>query len=213
MPLSSLAIDKLVARVGWAPLTPPAATGLSVDAPASDSDSGRMFNGFHKLATAENVFAAIPNPRANSNTDLNNALVSIRKQAVLKVVSSIFNNPKALYGTDTYGNVVDNTQTDYSDKVIALAGLFDDAIGYQGAMDVIELLISTPRLNPTQRAAGLAVSDLGIVLYGSTDGAGTRMDNGLAGKRNAALKAILDAFFFGADGKTQSLIVDISSGW
>lgn len=212
--MNQKAIDKLVDRVGWAPLLQPFATGISVDAAAAKTDSGRVFKAFHALATAENVYWTIPNPDANGNTEFNNTLLDLRKQAVLKVIDLVFvANPRAVTGTDAYGEPTDLSDTDYSDLAIRRAPLFDTAIGFQVACDVIEQLIATPRSNGRERSAGESIGDLKIELDGYTNEAGRKVAKGLYGKLSDAIKAITDVLFPLSKNEAKPVIRDASHLW
>jgi hypothetical protein len=44
--------------------------------------------------------------------------------------------------------------------------LFEDAVGYKVAISVLELFISTERLNTTERSAQMAISSLKLEIEG-----------------------------------------------
>lgn len=208
---SPQAVDTLTKRIGWAPIVPP--YPASVSTANAESTSGRTVAAFHRLATAENVLAHIPNWRAGeSDTALQASLADLRAQAVRKVLAAVFdNNVNARYRTDRAGNRTDISGKDYSEFIATHSSAFDDAIGYQIAADTIEYLIASPRINPVERASELSMLELRLELDGVRDETGNVLSKGVYRLLGAALGK-LQALFFPALDNTPR-VRDISHMW
>jgi len=159
------AITALEGRVGWAQAVPPSTIVISMN--NGLSASGLKFKTFHKLATVENVKETLGTLALN-DTVLQAQLDELRKQAVIKVLQAIYDqNPLANGQRNGYfGQYVDMSTTDYSNVIITRSNVFDQAIGYQMAYDVIQMMISTSRSNLTERAVTGAYEVLQIELEG-----------------------------------------------
>jgi hypothetical protein len=85
--------------------------------------------------------------------------------------------------------------SDYSDIVITNPVLFEDAVGYKVAISVLELFISTERLNTTERAAQMAISSLKLEIEGWKNESGITVANGLGQKLNKAVAMASNKLF------------------
>ena len=137
--------------------------------------SGRKVNTFHALATVENIYSAVPDVNMDQ-TKFNEFLSSIRTQAVIEVVTAIFD------GHHLYDDTVD-----YSNAIITRAKLFDDAIGYCIAIKILELFISTGRKNLTERNAALTFQTLKVELEGARNDNGHFIAKGIIYKKERAI--------------------------
>jgi len=116
--------------------------------------SGKHFQSFHQLVAIDNVYAAVPKADMDAG-EFNTVLEDIRKQATLAAVSEIMDENDA-YLPDL----------DYSELMKSNIAIFDKAIGYKVAVSVLELLLSSKRINPEERSAKLAAGNLKLELEG-----------------------------------------------
>lgn len=171
---SELSIETISKRIGWGK---PQVDGFTIliDEAIENGTSKRNFQSFHQLVTLENVFAAVPDPNI-SDEDFNAKLEQIRDNATRAILTMIIDlNPISVF------------ETDYSDIIIANPVLFDDALGYSVAITVLELLISTERLNTTDRSAQMAISSLKLEIEGWKNESGITVANGLGQKLNKSV--------------------------
>ena len=168
-------ISYLTTRISWAE-----AQESSFVIDLNDSNmtgtSGRSFQAFHQLVTVENIYAAITDTSASSES-FNALLSEIRKQSVLQII------PLVMDKHQDYDDSVD-----YSDVLISKAVLFDDAIGYQVAKSVLELFMSTKRSNLSERNSKLAMSNLKLEVEGFRNESGILIAKGVAQKLEKAIK-------------------------
>lgn len=171
---SEQSISTIANRLGWGK---PQVDGFTIELSEAieNGTSKRNCQSFHQLVTVENVLAAVPDP-AISDEDFNAKLTEIRDNAARAVLNLIIDlNPNSILDKD------------YSDVIIANPALFDDAVGYKVAMSVLELLISSERLNTTGRSAQMAISALKVEIEGWKNEAGITVANGLGQKLNKAV--------------------------
>lgn len=175
-------IETISNRIGWGkPQVDSFA--LVLDEAIENGTSKRTFQSFHQLVTVENVLAAVPDS-AISETDFNAKLSEIRDNAVRSVLTLIIDlNPNSILDSD------------YSDIVITNPVLFEDAVGYKVAISVLELFISTERLNTTERAAQMAISSLKLEIEGWKNESGITVANGLGQKLNKAVAMASNKLF------------------
>lgn len=165
----------LIDRIGW---QEPINTSLSiiVDEENQLATSGRKVNSFHQLATVENIHSAIAEVNMEAVT-FNEFLASLRKQAVLEVLTAIIDQ------SDLY-----EYNLDYSDVIIEKARIFDDAIGYCIAIKALELFVSSGRKNLTERNAALNFQTLKVELEGARNDRGHFIAKGIVYKKEMAIK-------------------------
>lgn len=186
------ATSKLYDRIGWAePVLP---STISVDPGNLMADSGRYYNSFHKLATVENVKSCIPNVKADG-VALNKALAQMKKDAVLEVLSKVFDtNVRANYAyTQEFISI--NFASDYSDIILGNPALFDQAIGFGAAMKALELFLSTNRSNWDETKIGMNYSQTKGELEGFFTERGVLIGAGLTQKYEAAVITVIDVLF------------------
>lgn len=176
------AISTIASRIGWGkPQTD--SFSIDLDDAIQDGTSKRKFQSFHQLVTVENVLAAVPDP-AIDDTDFNAKLEEIRDNATRAILTLIIDlNPNS------------NLSKDYSSIIISNPALFDDAVGYKVAISVLELLISTERLNTTERSAQMAISALKLEIEGWKNDAGITVANGLGHKLDKAVTMASERLF------------------
>lgn len=208
---SSEAIDTLKGRVGWAQTIQP--FPVSVDADNFYAASGRYAHHFHKLATAENVYMHTTNARAeDKEAHLNATLLDLRSGAVRKVLAAVFdNNEAAQFRNDARGNRIALANPSYSAVIDAMPSRFDDAIGYQIAIDAIEFMLSANRSNPTERSVSLSFEELRMELDGVKDEQGRSIAKGLYRMLHDSLANIGKLIF--PVTNTRPTVRDISHLW
>lgn len=176
------AISTLIERISWANPQEDSFV-IELDPDNLTGTSGRNFQSFHQLVTVENIYAAISNIDANAE-EFNIILSNIRKQAVLKILPLVIDY-----------NQLSVSSTDYTDLIIDNAILFDDAIGYQTAINVLELFVSTKRSNLSERNAKLAISNLKLEINGFKNETGYTVAKGLVFFLNEAIRIASDKLF------------------
>lgn len=187
------AISSLIRRVGWRQAIQPN-LAIVIDATNIISDSGRYFNDFHKLAIVENAVSGMPNAKVTSLV-YNEFLYDMKKAAVLKVLSAVFDiNPRANYTFNGLGLRIDTSNTDYTNTIITRSNLFDEAIGYQVAYDTIELMLLTGRSNMEERLAKMNFNEMKIEM-GDFYHEGELVGKGILGKLNSVIERIIDILF------------------
>lgn len=194
----SSAIAALTGRIGWAPLMLPTSKVLSSD---NEGSTGRLFSAYHAMCIVENVEECMPVSNAitasESITDdvLNDYLKQLTDQAILKVLSRVFdNNDAANYRINSEGCRIDLSGTDYTAKIVARAAIFDDAVGYQVAYNVLEMLMNTSRSNLRERSIQDRMA-LISQLQGARDERGVVIVDGIFQKLEDAFKRINAALF------------------
>lgn len=167
-------IDALEKRIGW----PELSSGLPFDLTEDNktAESKKTFNFYHPLVLVDNVYASLPDSEI-SEEDFNKFLKDTRLQAVLNVLTSIFDQ-SSLY----------EPAKDYSIVIEGKYGLFDDAIGYTVAIKIIELFISTSRKNFLERNANMSYQALKIELEGAKNEKGFQVAKGLSQKLADSIK-------------------------
>lgn len=175
-------IDFLVNRIGWADVQDDSLS-IVINAENLVGTSGRTFKSFHELVTVENVYSATTKENP-SYEEFNYILSEIRKQAVLKVLPQVIDK-----------NYLSEISKDYSDIIIENSVLFDDAIGYQVAFDVLEKFVSTSRSNLLERNAKLTISNLKLELNGFRNENGYTVAKGVIFYLNEAIKRASNKLF------------------
>ena len=142
-------ITLLTGRIGWDQAVPP--TTLVVDASNLTSASGRFFNSFHQLVTAENVNDCVLNLKIDI-TNLNAYLAKMKKDSVLEVLNKLFDtNPLANYAAIGDAYSINYSNSGYDSLITDKVTVFDNAIGYAMSVRAIQLFISSERSNGVQR--------------------------------------------------------------
>jgi hypothetical protein len=168
-------IASLITRIGWEkPLETDFA--IELDEEVLTADSERKVNTFHQLVTVENVYAAVPEIEMGAE-EFNGFLSSIRKQSVLEVLTAIFDKNEQYIET-----------VDYSELILARPKLFDDAIGYSIAIKMLELFVSSGRINLAERNAKLSFQNLKLELNGIKNDNGVFVAKGLEYHFNKSIK-------------------------
>lgn len=175
-------ISNLNERIKWnASLDPGFSVTLSTE--NETGTSGKHFQSFHPLVSIDNIYSAVP--EIGMNQEKFNALLSdIRLQATLQAVSDVMDQ-----------NTLYVPETNYSDLIIANNGIFDNAIGYKVAINVLEMFMSTTRSNLVERNAKLAVSNLKLELEGFKNDYGVVVANGIKYYYQKAIRKASDKLF------------------
>ena len=166
-------------RIGFGALE----IAVPVDPSLREGTSGRELHSFHKLATLRNIYATVE----ESLTDeplFEDYLFQMRKDAVAKVLTSVFKLQKDYIPT-----------ADYSNLMLDRPELFDDAVGYTLAVMAIEQMMSTNRSNIEERNSKLAVDKLRMELEGVKDAYGTVQMNGLKREQFYAIRKAVEIIF------------------
>lgn len=179
---SELAISTIAERIKWnASLD--SAFDLELSEENQKGASGKHFQSFHNLVSIDNIYASVPEIDMEQD-EFNSYLTDIRMQAVLQVLSDV------LEVHEDY--VIDK---DYSEIIISNAALFDNAIGYKVAVNVLELFLSTSRSNLPERNAKLSASNLKLELEGFVNENGIMVAKGIKYYyQNAIKKAVRKIF-------------------
>ncbi|OHT44427.1 hypothetical protein [Flavobacterium tructae] len=190
---SQEAIDILINRIGWSELS----SGLPFGLTASNktADSGKMFNWYHSSVLVDNVYAAVPEVEMNE-VDFNDYLGTIRKQAVLTVLTSIL---------DTYVDY--DPVVDYSNVILQRPALFDDSIGYSVSIKMLELYLSTSRSNFFERNAKMSYQSLKVELEGARNDNGHFVAKGIIYKLEQSIKKAQKIIF------PYKIVVNNANAW
>lgn len=185
---SELAISTIAERIKWN-----ASLDSAFAVQLSDTNkkgvSGKHFQSFHNLVSIENMYAAVPKIDMESAA-FNAFLTDMRLQATLQALNDIMET------NESY-----DPENDYTNVLISNAALFDNAVGYKVAINVLEMFLSTIRSNLPERNAKLSASNLKLELKGFRNDNGHVVADGLeafyqlaidkAGKKLFPLKAIV----------------------
>lgn len=187
-------ITFLEKRIGWPEIMPPTTIVIS-DTDLINGTSNRKFNYFSKFAIIENVYDAIVNANATSVT-LEEQLSELRNQAALSALNDVFDSDeRAYYFECAFGNRIDISNKDYSDRIQSNARLFDNAVGYGVALKTVELLLSSSRINATNRSNKFTESELMTELHGLRNKDGKVLEMGLMAKYSIEIKKIIEILF------------------
>ena len=148
----------------------------------STGTSLRLFNKFHALCTIENIFSALP--ELENEAAFNSVLTGIRSAAVLEVLPVVLNKHK------DYDNA-----TDYDQTITDNITLFDDCIGYKGAIMILEMIMTTKESNLAERNAKLTASSLKLEIEGFKNDYGHLVASGLVQKYNLSIQRAVDKIF------------------
>ena len=171
---SQLIITSLVQRIGFGS---PQEDGfnLVIDEAIRNGVSGREFKNFHALVTIENIYATVD--KVNESEDNFNAILDgFRKSAVLEILPLILDK-----------HIDYDYLTDYDKTIEQAYTLFDDAIGYNVAIMVLEMFMSTGRSNISERNSKLSISNLKLEIEGYRNEAGALVAKGLTHKLSNAI--------------------------
>lgn len=145
--------------------------------------SGKHFQSFHNLVSIDNIYASVPEI-AMDEEDFNDLLTDIRLQATLQVINDVMDR------NDLY-----LPNTDYDNLMISNAGLFDSAIGFKVAISVLEMFLSTTRINLHERNAKLSASNLKLELEGFINDNGIIVAKGIKNLYNSSVKKATNKLF------------------
>lgn len=179
---SAEVISLLEERISWSnPLDTGFAIGLATA--SSTGTSGKNFKSYHQMVTVENIYDCTSVVDMEEDP-FNELLLDFRKQAVLKCLTDI---------VDT--NISSDPNVDYSNLIENNISIFDDAIGFKVAVGVLEMLMSTSRMNLIERNAKASASNLKLELEGFRNENGHTVAKGIKYYYNEAVrKASLKLF-------------------
>lgn len=173
--IDATTIQTLEGRIGFGS---DAEIGITVLPAHVTGTSERSVPYFHKLATLENLYNCIPKIDMIKN-DFDSLLAQYKKDAVRSALTSVMHQSKYY-----------KEEVDYSATIIEKIHLFDEVIGYNLAVTIIEQLVSSPRINDTERNANQTYEKLKIELEGVKNASGYIAAQGIQRKlRYSARKA------------------------
>lgn len=147
--------ELLKGRIGWEQY--PSDFSIVLDAENLTSESGRKFNtGEHPFVTLNNIYNTIETPNA-STSQFNTHLKHMRDQAILLVLSDVFQ--------------VDDIQDDI---LTNRASLFDNAISKRMAIVVGETIITSTQSNRVERINKEQQQKIFFELNGNADSTSAR---------------------------------------
>lgn len=154
---SQNAIESLTGRVGWK--QHPASFPFVLSVENTTSDSERFFQDFSALVTLQNIRSVMEDEEADEAA-FNEFLSDLQRKSIASVLSGILRESGTLQNLDT---LVEDNKT-----------IFDEAIGLQVAISVIEMMYSSTRSNFRERVT----KELSSLLFQELNGA--HADNGVA---------------------------------
>lgn len=204
----NIAINTLIQRVGFANAIPPSDIVLS--SANLISTSGRTFKKYSSFASVEKLFLLLNNP-ALTIEGFQAELEEYRKQAVLTVLEKIYDqNLLANQTANGLGYPVNISGNDYSDVIMSRANVFDACIGYQFALDIVHMMMTSSRSNNEERATQLGYVELKVELEGANENSNNAFSGkGLVYELNKAYKAAIQILF----PQPKSGLVDRSYLW
>ena len=128
------AISALTGRVGWKQY--PASFPFALTDENKRSDSGRFFQNFSALATLINLQSVMEDAQADEAA-FNEFLSDMQRSTIASVLSGILRESGTIQNFD---DLVEENKT-----------IFDEAIGLQMAISVIETMYSSTRSNFSER--------------------------------------------------------------
>jgi hypothetical protein len=147
----------------------------------SAGESNRIFKSFHSLVTVENIFhcneVILANESGSSNA-LNDILDRFRLDAAREVLPLVLDRNLQYITTESYDKAIE-------DNIV----LFDDCLGYKVAIMVLEMFMSTNRVNIQERNAKLTKANLMLEINGYRNENGGLIARGLVQEFNSAVKA------------------------
>ena len=157
---------------------------VALDEFNATGESGKHFQGFHQLVTLSNIYNVGVSEINMEAAPFNAILTDIRKQAVLQMLNDVFDKNMYYDGT-----------VDYSPVIEANIGLFDNAIGFGTAISVLELMLSSKRINADERNTKTSAANLKLELEGFTNENGVVVAKGIRFYYQRAIKAAVLKIF------------------
>jgi len=147
------------------------------------------------MVTVENVADTMTNADAGEDA-FNDELSKLKTQAVMAVLSQVFdNNERAYFRKNAYNRRVDISNIEYSAMIISRPFLFDESIGLSMAVKALEMFLSSSRINSGERAAKFNYDKLKGELDGIKSEWGKDLTTGLYTKLGRSIKKIIDILF------------------
>lgn len=163
---SELAISTLKERIKWNPSLDSGFT-IALSSGNATGTSGKHFQSFHNLVSIDNIYASVPEIGMDE-PKFNALLEDIRLQATLQVINDVLERNEKYV-----------TESDYSNVIVTNASLFDTAIGYKVATNVLEMFLASSRSNLDERNSKLSASNLKLELKGFKNDNGHVVATGL----------------------------------
>lgn len=189
---SNLAIESLTERIGFGSDF----TAVAVSPSNEVGTSGRLFSYFHKLVTLQNLYDTVGKIDMNT-TEFNDYLDQLKEDAAKGALVKLLDlNEEYL------------SDFDYSDTIISRPQLFEDVYGYTLAITAIEQMVSSARVNDSERNANLTYNKLKMELEGITDNEGRVLSQGINRQLLLALKRATNIIF-----PPKGLTIDNANFW
>lgn len=142
----------------------------------------RTFSNFHKLVTVDNIFFSLE--ETLNESDFNAYLTQLRLDAVKTILSKIFDETKEYDPT-----------VDYSEFIETRPEVFENSIGFFLACSVIEMMISSKRLNGHKRNVEVSYQQLKIELEGAVNDRGARISRGIKKELDFSIENAIAVIF------------------
>ena len=203
-------MDLLIGRIGWDVTIPP--NPITVSNGNKASTSGRFFNSFHKLVTAENVNDSVNNLKI-AEADLNVELAKMKKDSVLEVLNKLFDtNPRANHQNTEKFYSINYSANGYDSLISQFGTVFDQAIGYSMAVRALQLFITSERSNSAQRKMKQSYDFLKSELEGIKDKDGNILAVGVNALFDIAINDANEILFPTKD-QTKPTLTDRTNYW
>jgi hypothetical protein len=191
---SNTAQNALRGIIGWTQPIEPNELSITLDPSNVESTLGKYFDGFHTLATPENVAYCIRQDQI-SNPDLNAKLLQMKEDAVKEVLRKIFDtNPLAKYA-ELQGVQSINWASSYDTLISENLAVFEEAIGHSMASRCLQLFLNSPRSNETETRIGMTYGLMKIELDGLRNEYGRMIGDGTIAKMEAAITNAINVLF------------------
>ncbi|MCH2231673.1 MAG: hypothetical protein MK105_15165 [Crocinitomicaceae bacterium] len=184
---SQNSISVLSSRIKWyAPTDHEYANILDDTNTAGEFD--KAFQDVHKNVTIQNIHCTQPNANI-SKSDFNKYLKRMSITASQKVIQDVFDlNEKA------------DRSKNYDELISYNISIFDNAIMLNVGIQVLQLIISTNRINLTETIQKLSYNKLKVELEGATNDNGIVVSVGLNYKYYKSITKVKEILFPQSDG-------------
>lgn len=174
------ALDLLKNRIGFGD---EGEITVSVDLTHRVGSTGRVFSGFHKLVTLDNLFDTVDLSQTEE-PKFNALLNQMKVDAVAAAVVEVLDHNKEYLDDFDYSNILSTK-----------ANLFDEVIGYKVAIASLELIVTSMRINDSERMASAKYDKLKIELEGITDDKGRVIAKGIKSRESRAIRIATNIIF------------------
>lgn len=177
---SQVVVDSLVNLIGFGSSE---ISGVVITQANEIGTSGRIFPSFNRSITVKNIHETIEEQYLGE-VKFNQFLLQSKVDAVKASLVSVLNQNRK-YQSDV----------DYSDIILSNPEIFEDCIGYSLSASMLEMMITSTRMNISEREASLSYSQLKIELDGAKNDDGHVLAFGLRSKFNRAVNNASKSIF------------------